>query len=68
MQTLRGLCKLIVTRNSNLILGGHVVSEQAVEIVQLAATGMRAEQLAEQELAYPTYTFIIGMEAQQLVQ
>ena len=45
-----------------------MVSEQAVEIVQLTATGMRAEQLPELELAYPTDTFIIGMAAQQSVQ
>lgn len=45
-----------------------MVSEPTAEIFQLAASGMRAEQLAEIELAYPTYTFIIGMAAQQLLQ
>ncbi len=67
-----GFCKLIVSRTSRLILGAHVVGEQAVEIVQLAAagmaTGMRVEQLADLELAYPTFTEIIGLAARQLVK
>ncbi len=67
-----GFCKLIVSRSSRLILGAHVVGEQAVEIVQLAATAMAAdmkvEQLAELELAYPTYTAIISLAAQHLVR
>lgn len=32
------------------------------------ATEMRVEQLAQLELAYPTYTDIIGMAARQLVR
>jgi hypothetical protein len=48
------------------------VGEQAVEVVQLAATamgaGMRIEQLANLELAYPTFTAIIGLAARQLVR
>ncbi len=67
-----GFCKLIVSRKSHLILGAHVVGEQGVEIVSLAAAGMatemRVEQLAKLELAYPTYTDILGMAARQLVQ
>jgi len=67
-----GFCKLIVSKSSHLILGAHVVGEEAVEIVSLAAAGMttnmRVEQLAQLELAYPTYTAIIGLAAQQAVQ
>jgi pyruvate/2-oxoglutarate dehydrogenase complex dihydrolipoamide dehydrogenase (E3) component len=67
-----GFCKLIVSRGSRLILGAHVVGEQAVEIIQLVATAMagdmRVEQLAEVELAYPTYTAIVGMAARQLLR
>lgn len=67
-----GFCKLIVSRHSRQILGAHVVGEQAVEVVQVAAAGMAAgmevQQLAELELAYPTYTAIMGLAARQLVR
>jgi pyruvate/2-oxoglutarate dehydrogenase complex dihydrolipoamide dehydrogenase (E3) component len=67
-----GSCKLIVSRSSRLVLGAHIVGEQAVEVVQVAATamgaGMRIEQLANLELAYPTFTAIIGLAARQLIR
>jgi len=67
-----GFCKLIVQRDSHLILGAHVVGEQAVEVVQLIATGMAAgmkvEQLADVELAYPTYAAIVGLAARELIR
>ncbi len=67
-----GFCKLIISRATRLILGAHVMGEQAVEVVQLVAAGMaaglRVEQLAELELAYPTYTAIVGLAARQLVR
>jgi pyruvate/2-oxoglutarate dehydrogenase complex dihydrolipoamide dehydrogenase (E3) component len=67
-----GFCKLIVDRNTRLILGAHIVGEQAVEIVQLVATGMaagmRVEQLADLELAYPTYATVVGLAARELVR
>ncbi|MDL1900971.1 NAD(P)/FAD-dependent oxidoreductase [Anaerolineae bacterium CFX9] len=67
-----GFCKLIVDPRTRLILGGHVVGEQAVEVVQLLAAGMaagmRIEQLADLELAYPTYTAIVGLAARELVR
>jgi hypothetical protein len=54
------------------LLGAHVVGEQAVEVVQLVATAMAAgmpiEQLAELELAYPTFTEIVGLAARRLVR
>ena len=65
-----GFCKLIVSRETRQILGAHVVGEQAVEIVQLVAASMaaesRVEQLAGLELAYPTYTSIVGLAARQI--
>ena len=67
-----GSCKLIVSRSSCLILGAHIVGEQAVEVVQLVAAamgaGMRVEQLADLELAYPTFTAIVGLAARQLAR
>lgn len=65
-----GFCKLIVSKETHQILGAHVVGEQAVEIVQLIAASMaagsRIEQLAALELAYPTYTAIVGLAARRI--
>lgn len=67
-----GFCKLIISRDTRRILGAHVVGEDAVEIVQIVAAGMaanmRIEQLAELELAYPTFAAIVGLAARQLVR
>jgi dihydrolipoamide dehydrogenase len=67
-----GFCKLLVSRTSRQILGMHVVGEQAVEIVQIVAAGMvagtRIEQIADLELAYPTFTAIVGLAARQIVR
>jgi pyruvate/2-oxoglutarate dehydrogenase complex dihydrolipoamide dehydrogenase (E3) component len=66
-----GLCKLIISRDTHRLLGAHVVGEQAVEIVHVVAAGMSAdmwvEQLAELEIAYPTYTAILGLAARRLL-
>jgi len=66
-----GFCKLIVSAETHRILGAHIVGEQALEAIQLIAAGMAAdmwvEQLAELELAYPTFTAIVGLAARQLV-
>jgi dihydrolipoamide dehydrogenase len=66
-----GFCKLIVSQESHRILGAHIVGEQALEVIQLIAAGMASdmwvEQLAELELAYPTYTAIVGLAARRLV-
>lgn len=67
-----GSCKLVVSRSSRRVLGAHIVGEQAVEVVQLAAAAMRAdmpvEQLADLELAYPTFTSVVGLAARQIVR
>lgn len=67
-----GACKLIVSRDSHTILGAHVVGEQALEAVHVAATGIAANmtvtELADLELAYPTFGAIIGLAARRLVR
>ena len=64
-----GFAKLLVSRSTRQVLGAHVVGEQAVEVVQLAAAAMDAEQPVEQlaglQFAYPTFTAIIGLAARQ---
>ena len=67
-----GFGKLIVSQETHRILGAHVVGEQALEIVHLVAAAMSAdmwvEQLAELEIAYPTYTAVVGLAARQIVR
>jgi dihydrolipoamide dehydrogenase len=67
----QGFCQLVVDRPSRRLLGAHVVGEQAVEVVQIAATalaaGMTIEQLAEVEYAYPTFTSVVALAARQVV-
>ena len=50
----------------------HVLGEYSVEVIQTAAAcmaaGMRIEQLAELQLAYPTVTEALGMAARRLVR
>lgn len=66
-----GFCKLVVSRENHRLLGAHVVGEQAVEVIQLVAASMAAdiwvEQLAEVELAYPTYLAVVGLAARRIV-
>lgn len=66
-----GFCKLIIDQGNHRIRGAHVVGEQALETIQLVAAGMAAgitiEQLAELEIAYPTYAAVVGLAARQLV-
>jgi pyruvate/2-oxoglutarate dehydrogenase complex dihydrolipoamide dehydrogenase (E3) component len=66
-----GLCKLIVSRETHRILGAHVVGEDAQEVVEIVAAGMAAdmwvEQLAELEIAYPTFTAVVGLAAREIV-
>ncbi len=64
-----GFCKLIVSTERHRVLGAHVVGEQALESVQLVATAIAAdmwvEDLAEVEIAYPTYTGIVSLAARR---
>jgi pyruvate/2-oxoglutarate dehydrogenase complex dihydrolipoamide dehydrogenase (E3) component len=65
-----GFLKLIADRETMQVIGAHAAGEHAVEVIQAVATAMAAEvtatTLAGIELAYPTYTAIVGMAASQL--
>ena len=65
-----GFCKLIADRQTHKFLGAHIVGEYAVETVQLMATamtgGLIVEQVADMELAFPTYSAIVLMAARDL--
>lgn len=67
-----GFCKLIVSQSSHRLLGAHIVGEQAVEILHLIAAGMSAdiwvEQLAELEIAYPTFAAVVGLAARKIAR
>ncbi len=60
----RGLCKIVVDRDSRRILGTHVVGERAVEVAQMAAIAMEArmtiDELARIPLSFPTYANVFG--------
>jgi pyruvate/2-oxoglutarate dehydrogenase complex dihydrolipoamide dehydrogenase (E3) component len=65
-----GVCKLIAERETGRLLGAHVVGEQALEIVHMVAAGMASgmtvDQLAALEIAYPTYTAVLGLAARRI--
>jgi pyruvate/2-oxoglutarate dehydrogenase complex dihydrolipoamide dehydrogenase (E3) component len=65
-----GFCKLIADRATHRMLGCHVVGEQAIEIVQVAAIAMaaemRVEDFARVPLSFPTYAMILGHAATTL--
>lgn len=67
-----GFCKLIVDRQSRLILGCHVVGERAVDITQVAAVaiaaGMRVDDLAQVPLSFPTYAGALGRVAAKITR
>lgn len=66
-----GFCKLIAARDTHLLLGAHVVGEQALEVIQVVAAAMAAHarvgDLARLEIAYPTYTAIVGLAARRML-
>ena len=65
-----GFCKLIADRQDHTILGAHVLGEYSAEIVQTAAACMAArmtvEEVAELQLAFPTFTEALSMAAQTI--
>jgi pyruvate/2-oxoglutarate dehydrogenase complex dihydrolipoamide dehydrogenase (E3) component len=67
-----GFCKLNADRRSHAILGAHVVGEYSAETVQTVAAamaaGMTVKQVAELQLAYPTFTEGVPMAAQKICQ
>jgi pyruvate/2-oxoglutarate dehydrogenase complex dihydrolipoamide dehydrogenase (E3) component len=67
-----GFCKLIVETGRRQILGAHVLGEYSAEVIQMVAAcmaaGMRIEEVAELQLAFPTFTEGVAMAAQMLVR
>ncbi len=67
-----GFCKLIVERDTYLLLGAHIVGEQALEMAQIVAAAMAANarvgDLARLEIAYPTYAAVVGLAARRIVR
>lgn len=67
-----GFCKVIVNGETRQIMGAHIIGQQAVETVQIIAAAMAAsapiERLADLELAYPTYSAVVGLAARELVR
>jgi pyruvate/2-oxoglutarate dehydrogenase complex dihydrolipoamide dehydrogenase (E3) component len=65
-----GFCKLIADRRDHTILGAHVLGEYSAETVQTVAVcmvaGMTVEQVAELQLAFPTFTEAVSMAAQKI--
>ncbi len=65
-----GFCKLVADRHSHSILGAHVLGEYSAETVQTIAAcmaaGLRVEQVAELQLAFPTFTEAVSMAAQKI--
>jgi pyruvate/2-oxoglutarate dehydrogenase complex dihydrolipoamide dehydrogenase (E3) component len=65
-----GFCKLIVDANTHRILGAHVLGDYSAETVQTVAAcmagRMTVEQVAELQLAFPTFTEAISMAAQKV--
>jgi pyruvate/2-oxoglutarate dehydrogenase complex dihydrolipoamide dehydrogenase (E3) component len=65
-----GFCKLIADRREHTILGAHVLGEYSAETVQTVAAcmaaGMTVEQIAELQLAFPTFTEGVSMAAQKI--
>jgi pyruvate/2-oxoglutarate dehydrogenase complex dihydrolipoamide dehydrogenase (E3) component len=62
-----GFCKLVADRHSHAILGAHVLGEYSAETVQTVAAcmaaGLRVEQVAELQLAFPTFTEGVSLAA-----
>ena len=65
-----GFCKLIADRRTRTILGAHVLGEYSAKTVQTVAAcmaaGMSVEQIAELQLAFPTFTEGVSMAAQKI--
>ncbi len=65
-----GFCKLVADRATGAILGAHVLGDYSAEIVQNVAAamagGMNVEQVAELQLAFPTFTEGVNVAAQKI--
>jgi len=69
---MEGFCKVIADSRTHRILGAHVIGEYSVEIIQMVAACMEGkmtvDQVAELDLAYPTFTEAVSMAAQKIVR
>ena len=67
-----GFCKLIVETERRQIVGAHVLGEYSAEVIQMVAAcmaaGMRVEEVAELQFAFPTFTEGVSHAAQMLVR
>jgi dihydrolipoamide dehydrogenase len=67
-----GFCKLIVETDRRQIVGAHVLGEYSAEVIQMVAAcmaaGMRIEDVADFQFAFPTFTEAAGMAARMLVR
>jgi pyruvate/2-oxoglutarate dehydrogenase complex dihydrolipoamide dehydrogenase (E3) component len=65
-----GFCKLIADRRTHTILGAHVLGEYSAETVRTVAAcmaaGLTVKQVAELQLAFPTFTEAVCMAAQKI--
>jgi pyruvate/2-oxoglutarate dehydrogenase complex dihydrolipoamide dehydrogenase (E3) component len=66
-----GFCKLIVETARRQIVGAHVLGEYSAEVIQMVAAcmaaGMRVEDVAELQFAYPTFTEGVSQAAHMVV-
>ena len=66
-----GFCKLIVETAERKIVGAHVFGEYSAEVIQMVAAcmaaGMRVEDVAELQFAFPTFTEGVSQAAQMVV-
>ena len=67
-----GFCKLIVETKQHKIVGAHVLGEYSAEVIQVVAAcmaaGMRIEDVAELQMAFPTFTEGVRVAAHMLVR
>ena len=65
-----GFCKIIIDKETQKLLGAHVLGSYSAEVIQVAATclatGMTVYEIANLELAFPTFTEALGMAAQRI--
>lgn len=66
-----GFCKLIVDKTHRRIVGAHVFGEYSAEVIQMVAAcmagGLRIDDVAELQFAYPTFTEGVSQAAQMVV-
>ena len=65
-----GFCKIIIDKETQELLGAHVLGSYSAEVIQVAATclaaKMKINEIANLELAFPTFTEALGMAAQRI--